>query len=141
MPSTLDQWIADNLGDISGVQAGSPAAGTNTSKNTPEGYGAGAWTQYLAMNPDVLAEFNRLMAGGRNLQNNYNIHTPEEFAKWHWEHYGVNEPDRKAPWKTNAVAPAPDPTPAPAPAAPTRTWEDAINDYLAADAAKAAIAG
>lgn len=44
---------------------------------------------YLAANPDVLAEYNRLSPN--NLKNNLGVSTPEQFAQWHYNQYGQYE--------------------------------------------------
>lgn len=44
---------------------------------------------YLAANPDVLAEYNRLSPN--NLKNNLGVSTPEQFAQWHYDQYGKFE--------------------------------------------------
>jgi len=47
---------------------------------------------YLAANPDVMAEYQRLSP--ENLRNNLGVNSPEEFATWHRNQYGQFEPGR-----------------------------------------------
>jgi len=47
---------------------------------------------YLAANPDVMAEYQRLSP--ENLRNNLGVNSPEEFAAWHRNQYGQFEPGR-----------------------------------------------
>lgn len=48
-----------------------------------------AASAYLAANPDVMAEYQRLSPN--NLANNYGITTPEQFAEWHYQTSGQRE--------------------------------------------------
>lgn len=59
---------------------------------------------YLAANPDVLAEYNRLSPN--NLKNNLGVSTPEQFAQWHYNQYGQYENRAGSPSQI-VEAPAP----------------------------------
>ena len=69
--------------------------------------------EYLAANPDVMAEFRRLSPN--NLRNNLGIEpTPQAFAQWHYVQHGQYENRPGSPSQIiETAAPAPTPTPAP----------------------------
>ncbi|MET3526180.1 hypothetical protein [Phenylobacterium koreense] len=83
--------------------------------------------EYLAANPDVLAEFQRLSPNA--IKNNLGIDaTPQAFAQWHYNQHGQYE---KRPGSPSQVvdAPAPDPAASSAPAT-SGTTTNALNGYF-----------
>ena len=80
--SALDAWIASQL-------AGANTQQISPNLSAPAATNNATWDSYLALRPDVMAEFKRLSPN--NLRNNYGITTPQEFAKWHYSNKGIGE--------------------------------------------------
>lgn len=74
-----------------GMRAGNALQGLLGVNNYPTGAATGGalgggqdWSAYLAANPDVAAEANRVVRSGE-------FASPTDYAAWHYQHYGQGE--------------------------------------------------
>jgi len=85
------------INSLLGIAGTAPASGGSNALAGPE------WSQYLAANPDVQAEWK-----GNAFDDGYA--SPEAFAQWHYQNYGQNEgraaPSVTAPTAADPNAPA-----------------------------------
>lgn len=81
--------ISSGLNDVTGVLSPytNAGAGAQTQINSLLGIaspGTTDWTAYVAANPDVAAEWQRLQGTGQ-------FQTPADFGQWHYENHGQAE--------------------------------------------------